>query len=267
MPTLHLAILSVVQGVTEFLPVPSSAHLVLAPRLLGWPDQGLTIDLAVQVGTLCAVCLYLHREIWEMLVGLTRVARGRRDRGAKLAFLLIVATLPVIAAGVAVLRYMPAGLHSLALIGWATLGFGILLYLADGIGMTLRRLEHLDVSDAVIVGLAQVLALIPGASRAGVTMTAARLLGMERVDAARFSLLMSIPTLVAAGALKGLELWKAGDAQLTAAALVAVGLSCLAALIAIALMMAWLRRASFTPFVVYRIVLGVFLLGVGYGVI
>ena len=265
MPTLHLAILSLVQGITEFLPISSSAHLVLTPRFLGWPDQGLIMDVAVHVGTLGAVCLYLHREIWEMLVGLSRFARGRRDKGAKLAFLLIVATLPVVAAGLAFDHYMPNGIRSMAVIGWATLGFGIVLWLADRVGMTLRRMEHLELSDAVIVGLAQAIALIPGTSRSGITMTAARLLGMERADAARFSMLMSIPTIVAAGVLKGYDLWKTGNAQLTSDAFMGVGLSFVTALIAIVLMMAWLRRASFTPFVVYRVVLGVFLLGVSYG--
>lgn len=265
MPTLHLAILALVQGVTEFLPISSSAHLVLTPHFLGWPDQGLVMDVAVHVGTLGAVCLYLWRDIWDMLVGLTRFARGRRDRGAKLAFLIIIATLPVVGAGLAFDHYMPDGIRSIEVIGWATLGFGIVLWFADRIGMTLRRMEHLDISDSVIVGLAQAVALIPGTSRSGITMTAARLLGMERADAARFSMLMSIPTIVAAGTLKGYDLWKSGDAKLTADAFMGVGLSFVTALIAIVLMMAWLRRASFTPFVIYRIVLGVFLLGVSYG--
>jgi len=267
MPTLHLAILALVQGITEFLPVSSSAHLVLTPHFLGWPDQGLVIDVAVHVGTLGAVCLYLHRDIWEMLVGVVRLARGRRDRGAKMAGLIIVATIPVVTAGFTVNHYFPNGIRALEVIGWATLGFGILLYIADQMGMTLRRMEHLDLSDAVIIGLSQALALIPGTSRSGITMTAARLLGMERADAARFSMLMSIPTIVAAGALKGYELWKSGDAAVTADAFMGAGLSFVAALIAIAVMMAWLRRASFTPFVVYRVVLGVLILVVAYGVI
>ena len=267
MPTLHLAILALVQGITEFLPISSSAHLVLTPHFLGWPDQGLVIDVAVHVGTLGAVCLYLHREIWEMLAGVTRAIRGRRDRGAKMAGLIVVATIPVVAAGFAVNHYFPNGIRSIEVIGWATLGFGILLWLADRIGMTLRRMDHLDLSDAMVIGLAQTLALIPGTSRAGITMTAARLLGMERADAARFSMLMSIPTIVAAGALKGFELWQSGDARVTADAFVGAGLSFVAALIAIALMMAWLKRASFTPFVVYRVVLGAGLLLVAYGVI
>ena len=178
---------------------------------------------------------------------------------------MILATLPVIGAGFALNHYYPGGLRSLEIIAWATLGFGVLLYIADGVGMTLRRIEHLEISDGLLIGIAQCLALIPGTSRSGITMTVARLLGMERTDAARFSMLLSIPAILGAGALKGYELWKSGDAQLTTDAFTAAGLAFITALIAIALMMAWLRRANFTPFVVYRIVLGLFLLAVAYG--
>lgn len=265
MPTLHLAILALIQGVTEFLPVSSSAHLAVTPQLLGWQDQGLVIDVAVHVGTLGAVILYMHREIWEMVSGIGRMLKGRRDRGAKLAGLVIIATIPVIGAGFALNHYFPGGLRSLEVIAWATLGFGVLLYIVDHIGMTLRRIEHLEISDAILIGIAQCAALIPGTSRAGITMTAARLLGMERTDTARFSMLLSIPAIIGAGALKGYELWQSGNAQLTSDAFTAAGLAFITALIAIAVMMAWLRRASFTPFVVYRIILGLFLLAVAYG--
>jgi len=265
LPTLHLAILALIQGITEFLPISSSAHLALTPRLMGWADQGLVIDVAVHVGTLGAVVLYVHREIWDMLSGLGRLMKGRRDRGGKLAGLVILATLPVIGAGFALDHYVPDGIRALEVIAWATLGFGLVLYAADKTGMTLRRMEHLEISDALIIGIAQCLALIPGTSRSGITMTAARLLGMERTDAARFSMLLSIPAIVGAGALKGYELWRAGDARLTTDAFTAAGLAFVTALIAIVLMMAWLRRATFTPFVVYRVVLGIFLLAVAYG--
>jgi len=259
--------LAIVQGITEFLPISSSAHLVLVPVFFQWPDQGLIIDVAVHVGTLLAVVLYLWRDLWAMLVGLTRAARGKRDPGAVLFFYLVAATVPVVIAGFALHHYLPGGIRSLAVIGWATLGFGIVLYVADKIGMTLRRIEHVKFVDAVIIGLAQVLALIPGTSRSGITMTAARILGMERPDAARFSMLLSIPTITGAGVLVGWDLYKQGSAELTLAAGVAALLAFACALIAIALMMAWLRRATFTPFVVYRILLGGFLLAVAYGLL
>lgn len=265
MPVLHLAILAAVQGVTEFLPISSSAHLILVPLFANWQDQGLIIDVAMHVGTLGAVALYLWRDIWAMLVGLTRAARGRRDPGAVLALYLVIATVPVVIAGYFVHRYFPGGIRSIVVIGWATLGFGILLWIADRIGMTFRRIEHLGFADVIVLGFSQVLALIPGTSRSGITMTAGRLLGMERADAARFSMLMSIPTIVGAGVLEGLELYKAADARLTADAFVAAGLAFVTALIAIVLMMAWLRRATFTPFVIYRIFLGAALLAFAYG--
>lgn len=267
LPILHIVVLALVQGITEFLPISSSGHLVLVPALTGWVDQGLTIDVAVHVGTLFAVTLYFWRDVLGMCRGVLNLMRGRVDPYAKMAGLIILATLPVIGAGYALNQYGVDGLRSVTVIGWATLGFGIVLYLTDKFGMTLRRMEHLGVSDVIIIGLAQVMALVPGTSRSGITMSAARLLGVERSDAARFSMLLSIPTIVGAGVLKGLELYQAGNAQLTSDALLAAALAFVSALIAIFLLMAWLKRADFTPFVLYRVVLGVGLLAFAYGYI
>ncbi|MBO6519079.1 MAG: undecaprenyl-diphosphate phosphatase [Rhodospirillales bacterium] len=267
MPILHLVILAAVQGITEFLPISSSGHLVLAPIFLGWPDQGLLIDVAVHVGTLFAVVVYLYKDVGAMLAGIGRALKGRRDPGARLFMLLVIGTIPVVGAGFALQHYAPDIFRSVEVIAWATLGFGILLWIADHVGMTVRRVEHLGVFDVIIIGVAQCLALIPGTSRSGITMTAARFIGMERPDAARFSLLLSIPTIIAAGTLSGIEIYESGNLQLANDAFVAAGLAFIFALIAIALMMAWLRRASFTPFVVYRVALGAFLLAVAYGVL
>lgn len=252
----QLILLAVVQGITEFLPISSSGHLILVPRLTGVADQGPLLDVAVHVGTLGAVMLYLWRDIARMLLGLGRAVRGRRDPGARLAFQLVLATLPLVAAGYVASRYIGDQLRSIEVIAWATLGFGVLLWIADRMGMTLRRIEHMSYGSALLIGLSQVLALIPGTSRSGITMTAARLLAFERADAARFSMLLAIPAITAAGTLAGIDLWRAGDARLTADALLAGGLSLAAALVAIIAMMGWLRRASFLPFVLYRIALG-----------
>ncbi len=252
----QLIILAVVQGITEFLPISSSGHLILVPYFTGDADQGLVIDVALHVGTLGAVMLYLWRDIVRMLVGLGRGLRGRADPGGRLALQLVVATLPLVAAGYAASRYLGDALRSPEVIAWATLGFGILLWLADRAGMTVRRIEHLGYGGALFIGCSQVLALIPGTSRSGITMTAARILGFERSETARFSMLLSIPAIVASGTLQGLKLYQAGDAQLTVDAFVAAGLALVAALVAIACMMGWLRRASFLPFVLYRIALG-----------
>ncbi len=265
MPILHIVVLALVQGVTEFLPISSSAHLVLVPVIAGWPDQGPIVDVAVHVGTLGAVMVYFWRDLFAMVAGIYHMLLGRRDPNVRLVGWVIVATLPVIVAGFAMNHYFPDGLRSIKVIAWATLGFGIVLYLADKLGMTMRRVEHLGLSDAVVIGLAQVLALIPGTSRSGITISAARILGMERSEAARFSMLISMPTILGAGILKGLDLYKSGDAALTQTALIAVGLSFVSAFISLSVMMLWIRRSTFSPFVVYRILLGVGLLAVTYG--
>jgi undecaprenyl-diphosphatase len=265
MSLLHIGALALIQGITEFLPVSSSGHLIVVPVLTGWPDQGLIVDVAVHVGTLGAVLLYFWRDIWRMIVGVVGLGKERLENGAKLAGYLVVATLPVITAGLVVNYYLAEVLRSLTVIAWATLIFGIVLYVADRRGMTVRRVEHMTLFDALIIGFAQALALIPGTSRSGITMSAARMLGLERAEAARFSILLSIPAILGAGVLKTRDLYAAGDVQLSLDAALAAGLAFAAALIAIASLMAWLRRATFTPFVVYRVVLGAALLAVTYG--
>lgn len=265
MPILHLSVLAIVQGITEFLPISSSGHLVLVPIFTGWQDQGLTMDVAVHVGTLGAVMLYLWRDLFDMIVGLSRMLKGRIDPGARLALFLILGTLPVVGAGYAMNQYYPDGFRGIEVIGWTTLGFGVLLMIVDKIGMTIRRIKHLGVLDVLIIGFSQVLALIPGTSRSGITMTAARMLGMERPEAARFSMLLSIPAIIGAGSLLGYKLYKSEDAVLTSDAFLVAGLSFGTALITITLLMAWLKRASFAPFAIYRILLGAALLGISYG--
>lgn len=286
MPLFHVFVLALVQGVTEFLPISSSAHLVLVPCLTGWRDQGLVIDVAVHVGTLGAVIVYMWRDVGLMISGLIQAVTGGSVRrptrgsavggpgglaittentGAKLVLHLIIATVPVVVVGLLVQLALDDQLRDITVIAWATLGFAIVLYTADTLGLTICRLEHMTGGSAIIIGLAQILALIPGTSRAGITMTAARALGYERRDSARFSMLLSIPTIVAAGGLLGFELYQSGDARLTTDAALAAALAFAAALIAITLMMRWLARASFTPFVIYRILLGAALLALVYG--
>ena len=269
MPFTQIFILAAIQGITEFLPISSSGHLILVPKLTGLADQGLMMDVAVHVGTLLAVMLYFWRDMFGMTGALIRTFnqisnRRRFDPEYWLFLKLVLATLPVIAAGFLVNKYMGADLRTLEIVGWATLGFGILLFAADKMNMTVRRMEHISFGGAFLIGLMQVIALVPGTSRAGITMTAARFLGVERQDAARFSLLLSIPTIIGAGILKGYELYKTGDQVLLNDAVTVAGLSFLFALVAISLLMVWLRRASFTPFVIYRILLGGALIGMAY---
>jgi len=265
LPILHIAVLAIVQGITEFLPISSQAHLRLVSAFTGWADQGLMLDVAVHVGTLGAVMLFFWRDIGAMTAGVLGLARGRRDAGARLAGHLVVATIPALAAGYLLSRYYPSGIRGVEIIAWSTLIFGILLYIADSIGMTVRRIEHLRFGDIAIIGLAQALALIPGTSRSGITMTAARFLGLERRDGARFSMLLSIPVIIGAGSLQGWKLYQSGDAQLTTAAFLAAGLAFATALVVMAALMAWLKRSNYTPFVIYRILLGLLLLALIYG--
>ncbi|MFC3230435.1 undecaprenyl-diphosphate phosphatase [Marinibaculum pumilum] len=268
MTLLQLLVLALVQGITEFLPISSSGHLILIPLLADWPDQGLALDVAVHVGTLLAVMLYFWRDMIAMLLGLLNLLRGRRTDGARLVAMILVATLPVLIAGFLLQRAgMMQELRSVLVIGWATLVFGILLWLADWLGMTIRRVEHMSLGAALFIGCAQVLALVPGTSRAGVTMTAARIMGFERDDTARFSMLLSIPTILAAGALAGLDLAESGDSQLGFSAILAALLAFGAALLSIWGLMWWLRRATYAPFVVYRVLLGAGLLAWGYGLL
>ena len=265
MELVHLAVVAVIQGITEFLPVSSSGHLVLVPLFMQVPDQGLIIDVAVHMGTLCAVMVYFWRDVWAMMGGLARVAKGQPDPKAKLAGLLVVATIPVLIAGFALNYYMPEGIRALTVIGWTTFGFGLVLLIADQIGMTLRRIDHLQLSDAIIIGLAQAIALIPGTSRSGICMTAGRIIGMERREAARFSMFLGMPAIAGAGLIKGWEVYKIGNAQLNIDVILSGSLAFVVALVSIAVMMAWLRRASFTVFGVYRLLLGGFLLAIAYG--
>lgn len=274
MPLFHLLILALVQGITEFLPISSSGHLVLtwqAFDALGATPDGqseadrLILDIAVHVGTLVAVCGYFRRDIGAMAKGAAGLAVGRRDEGARLALLVIVGTLPVVFAGAGLKDKIAEHLRNEVVIAWATIVFGLVLYAADKLGPHLRRVPQMPVTDALVIGLLQILALIPGTSRAGITMAAGRFLGYERPEAARFSMLLAIPTILGAGLLAALDVYETGNLRLGLDALIAAAFAFAAAWLAIALLMRWLQHASFTPFVVYRLVLGAVLLWAIYG--
>jgi undecaprenyl-diphosphatase len=267
-PLLHLFVLALVQGITEFLPISSSGHLVLTWEALGSTasaDDQLIVDIAVHVGTLLAVCGYFWRDIRDMLGGLWDGARGRPSRGTYLAGYLVLATIPIVFAGLGLRDKVDELLRAPVVIAWATLVFGLALYAADRIGPRLRRLSDMRWPDAVMIGMLQILALIPGTSRSGITMTAGRLLGYERAEAARFSMLLAIPAILGAGILAGLELYRRGAVALGLDALIAAAMAFASALVAIALLMRWLQHASFTPFVIYRVLLGGALLALIYG--
>ncbi|MDA7425053.1 undecaprenyl-diphosphate phosphatase [Thalassococcus lentus] len=262
----HLLILALIQGVTEFLPVSSSGHLILLPNLTGLQDQGPIIDVAVHVGTLGAVILYFWSDVKVALHGCTRLVRGKVDTAsAFLALCLLIATVPVILFGLALkLSGFDDALRSTAVIGWSMLGFGIVLYWADQTGPQTKTAKDWSLKDALIMGLWQAIALIPGTSRSGITITAARQLGYSRQDGARLAMLMSIPTIIAAGALAGADVASRMDAQAARDGAIAAAFAFVAALAALALMMRLLKSVSFTPYVIYRVILGIILLVIAY---
>ena len=261
--------IALIQGITEFLPVSSSGHLVLIPHISAFADQGQVMDVAAHIGTLAAVMLYLRRDITAMLASLfTRAVDKMRYR--RLTGLLIIASLPVIIAGLLLELAGAEFLRLVWIVASANLVFALWLWMADrrDIQTDLSRSdtrqpewEKLSYRHALYIGLAQIFALIPGASRSGVTMTMARQLGYDRLSAARFSLLLSVPVIAGAGVLKGVSLYRTSEGlDMLSLGLVA-GLSFIFMLLAIRWMMGWLARADFRIFVFYRLGLGIVLLG------
>ncbi|MCK5295896.1 MAG: undecaprenyl-diphosphate phosphatase [Alphaproteobacteria bacterium] len=259
--------LSVVQGITEFLPISSSGHLCFIPKLLNWADQGHDMDVALHIGTLFAVLVYFKNDIFLMLKGLPLLAKKESNSGSRLVIHIIVATIPVVIAGFILSSNPVPILRSLKVISITLFMFGILLYIADRKGTKDKKVENLTCKDALIIGAFQVLALIPGTSRSGITMTAARFLGYDRTESARFSMLLAIPAIAGAGLLTAIHIYKEGCPDLTMFALIGVLASFLTGITAIWVMMKWLKKSSFTPFAVYRVFLGVALFAYGYGFI
>ncbi|NOZ42672.1 MAG: undecaprenyl-diphosphate phosphatase [Alphaproteobacteria bacterium] len=268
MTILQIIVLAVVQGITEFLPISSSAHLILVPTLTGWPDQGILMDVGLHLGTLGAVMLYFRTDIARMVVAFWHMItfnKGINQQDKRLMIAVILATIPIVIIGGTIsIEGWNNAWRSLKVIGWTSIIFGILLYVFDHKCNVTRKIAELRYGQAIIIGFAQVLAVIPGTSRSGITMTAARGLGFNRRDSARFSMLISIPTIMIAGAMDGLDLMKNGNAALDKEILIGASLSFITALVAIAALMKWLEKSSMTPFVIYRIILGVGLLGLVY---
>lgn len=257
MTILYILVLAALQGFTEFLPISSSAHLVLAPKFMGAQDQGILIDVALHVGTLMAILVYYRRDIWGMAVA---VLKWQPGPSRNLGIYIVLATLPALAFGLAVRHFFPEGIRSVEVITATTLFFGILMGVADRTGVQEKKIGEITLKQALIVGCAQALALIPGTSRSGVTMTAARFMGFTRVDAARFSFLLGAPAIAAAGFVSFLEIFQSETPGLWRDSLAAAGLSFLFSMAAIHFMMRWLARFGLLPFVVYRILLGLALL-------
>lgn len=266
MPLFTLVLVALIQGVTEFLPVSSSGHLILLPQLTGLEDQGQVIDVAVHVGTLFAVILYFWTDVKLAFLGFFQLLSGNtKSQGAQLTLCLIIATIPVVIAGLALkLTGLDDAMRSITVIGWTMLTFGLVLYWADQTGAETYRADDWNLSHAFKMGLWQAISLIPGTSRSGITISAARKLGYQRADGAKLAMLMSIPTIIASGVLLGAEVAMTADARVAIDGAVAAVLAFFAALLALSLMMRLLKSISFTPYVIYRVLLGLTLLTIAY---
>ena len=261
----QIVVLALIQGITEFLPISSSGHLLLVPTLTGWPDQGILADVMVHMGTFLAVVVYFWRDCVSLLKGTLDLLRGRANPWGKMAMLIIIATIPAVVLGVILDKagFMDAVRLMPQVVAWNAIIFGTLLYLCDRYGHSIRRMSDMTLAPALIIGMAQAISIIPGTSRSGITMTAARALGFERPEAARFSFLLGIPAIAGAGVLELGDVVSSGESISLEVMLTAI-LTFFVALGTIAILMKLVRHVSFLPFAIYRILLGVVLLGLIY---
>ena len=262
MPLYQAIILAIVQGLTEFLPISSTAHLAVIPRIFGWTDRGLDFDVALHAGTLAAVIIYFFRDWIQVIAnGLGFSYRGSQpdENSRTLLWFLVIATIPVGIAGKALKAYAEGPWRNLYVIGATMILVGFLLAIADRIGQEKRRLDRMSWLDAILIGVAQAFAIIPGVSRSGITITAARFRHMDREAAARFSFLLSTPAIAAAAASDALEMRKNGGipSDMRAAYPVGILVSAVVGIVVIAFFLKYLRRNSLTPFAWYRLFFGI----------
>ncbi|WP_447045970.1 undecaprenyl-diphosphate phosphatase [Vreelandella sp. H-I2] len=261
MDWLQVVVLAVVQGISEFLPVSSSAHLILVPVLTDWQDQGLAFDVALHLGSLSAVIIYFRREIWQMVINSLAAISGKGvNEDARLAFWVTLATIPVGLVGLLLHDIISHYMRSTLIIGISLIAFGLLLGYADWRMRGTRSEYQLRLKDVLIIGGAQALALIPGTSRSGITITAALMVGMSREGAARFSFLLSIPVIVLAGGLEAVGLFNTQQSIDWVAMLVGTLLSGISAYLCIHYFLVIIQKIGMQPFVIYRVLFGAWLL-------
>lgn len=261
MDLFQIIALALLQGLTEFLPISSSAHLILLPIITGWQDQGLAFDVAVHVGTLSAVIIYFRHTLHTLLIDWIQSVQQRQIVGdSNLAWAVLLGTIPVGLAGLAFNDAIGTYLRSPLVIAATTIIFGLLLGWADWYGKQQRNEHQLTWKDVLIVGIAQAIALIPGTSRSGITMTAGLILGLSRKAAAHFSFLLSIPVIFLAGSLKTIELIQAGTETDWFALISGAAVSAISAYLCIHLFLKLLEKMGMWPFVIYRLILGVILI-------
>ena len=266
MISLHVFWLALIQGITEFLPVSSSGHLILFAKYTNFGDQGQAMDIALHVGSLIAVIWYFWKTISGMLIALykNKFLPDFRVTDNRLAYYILFATLPAIIIGGILSYFGMEWVRSVKLIGWMLILYAVLLWYADTKFSTEKTLENMKLHEALIIGFSQCLAFIPGTSRSGVTITTGRLLGFNRSEIAKFSMLLSIPSILAAGVVALCTIIKGAAVTRLAMAYQAVGWSFVFSFAAIWFMMNWLRTKTFMPFIIYRIILGGLLLWNAY---
>lgn len=261
MPIEQLLLLALIQGLTEFLPISSSAHLILLPHLTNFEDQGVVLDVAVHVGSLGAVIAYFRKDVAALVGAVPDFLRRKTSDEVRLMDFLVVGSIPAVLIGAVIgLTGLNDKMRSLEVIAIASIVFGLVLYASDRWPPKTRTTKDLSMKDVILIGFAQALALIPGTSRSGITMTAARALHMTRSEAARFSMLLSIPIIIASGTFAALDLDSAANGSAWGDAAIAAALSFVAAYASIAAFMSLVERIGFTPFVIYRVALGITLL-------
>ncbi len=261
MDVIQAIALAILQGLTEFLPISSSAHLILMPILFGWQDQGVAFDVAVHVGTLTAVVAYFRHDLYDMISAWfgSLIGKGNNDQ-SRLAWYVILGTIPVGLVGICLPGNIETWLRSPLVIAAATIVFALLIWFAEKTAK--QNVEKLTLWNTFCIGLFQAIALIPGTSRSGITITAGLLLGLSREQAARFSFLLSIPVITLAGMLKTIELLQSGQPVMWDMLFIGAGLSGVVAYLTIAWFLRLLDRVGLMPFVWYRLILGIFLFAV-----
>ena len=255
--------LAILQGFTEFLPISSSAHIILPKELLGWPDQGLIFDVAVHVGSLIAVLLYFRRDIVILFKAWLATCLGKpQNADSRLAWYVIAATIPAGLIGFALSDVVEQYSRSMLLIAFTSIFFALLLYVADRIGKQTLSIEKLTLKSSLTIGFFQVLALLPGTSRSGATMTAALFCGLDRRAAAKFSFLLAIPIIAAGGLLEGYELVSSQQASEWGMLLYAIAVSAVVSWLCIHYFLRLIDRVGFMPFIIYRVLMGLVLFAI-----
>ena len=255
MDILQSIILGLLQGLTEFLPISSSAHLILLPKLLGWADQGLLYDVGAHFGSLLALLIYFRKDLARMAAGWVDSFSSGQNREARLVWCLVVATLPICLAGL-LFHHVAGRLRDPLIIAGATVLFGLLLWWADRSGKRQRALDDFHIRDALVIGLFQVLAMIPGTSRAGITITAGLMLGLNREAASRFSFLLAIPAILLASGNELLNVTFSAIQVDWTALLTVAAVSFISAYLTIHWFLKLVERTGMLPYVIYRLFLG-----------